>query len=107
MARFTTMAIRSARSRFREIISCDFSPEDGRTRKRSNFVSDPRVKTSDDDLGKQFELVTKLRDLLDQVNTAVLEIRDARAQIKALDKRLAADEASQPVRDAAKALNRT
>ena len=67
---------------------------------------DPRVKTSDDDLAKQFDLVTKLRDLVDQANAAVLEIRDIRAQIKALDKRFEADEASQPIRDAAKDLDK-
>jgi photosystem II stability/assembly factor-like uncharacterized protein len=68
--------------------------------------ADPRVKTSDDDLAKQFDLVAKLRDLLDQANAAVLEIRDVRAQIKALDKRLEADEAAQPIRDAAKDLDK-
>jgi photosystem II stability/assembly factor-like uncharacterized protein len=61
---------------------------------------DPRVKTSDDDLAKQFELVAKLRELLDQVNAAALEIRDVRGQLKTLGKRIEGDEAAQPVRDA-------
>ena len=61
---------------------------------------DPRVKTSDEDLAKQFDLVAKLRDLLDQVNAAVLEMRDVRGQLKTLGKRLEGDEAAQPVRDA-------
>ena len=67
---------------------------------------DPRVKTSDDDLAKQFDLVSKLGNLLDQVNGAVLEIRDVRVQLKALSKRLEADEAAQPVRDAAADLDK-
>jgi photosystem II stability/assembly factor-like uncharacterized protein len=67
---------------------------------------DPRVKTSDDDLAKQFDLVGKLRDLLDQVNAAVLEIRDVRGQLKSLGKRLDGDEGSQPVRDASAELDK-
>jgi photosystem II stability/assembly factor-like uncharacterized protein len=67
---------------------------------------DPRVKTSDDDLAKQFELVAKLRDLLDQVNAAALEIRDVRGQLKTLGKRLEGDEAAQPVRDASAELDK-
>ncbi len=55
---------------------------------------------------KQYSLVTKLRDLLDQTNSAVLEIRGLRGQLQALDKRLAADEASQPVREAARDLDK-
>ena len=40
------------------------------------------------------------------MNAAVLEIRDVRAQIKALGKRLEADEAAQPMRDAAADLDK-
>ncbi len=68
--------------------------------------TDPRVKTSDDDLSKQYGLVAKLSDLLDQVNRATIEIRDVRAQLKALGKRIEADDAAQPVRDAAADLDK-
>ncbi|MGB2622088.1 MAG: hypothetical protein WBL56_06805 [Candidatus Acidiferrum sp.] len=49
---------------------------------------DPRVQTSADDLRKQFDLMLKLRDRQDQMNKAVIAIRDLRAQLLALEKRL-------------------
>jgi photosystem II stability/assembly factor-like uncharacterized protein len=66
---------------------------------------DPRVKTSDADLQKQFELVSKIRDLMDQTHAAVLQMRSVHQQIGALTKRLENDEAAQPIRDAAHALD--
>ena len=50
---------------------------------------DPRVKTSAEDLRKQFDLMLKLRDSQDEMNNAVLAIRDLRTQLQALEKRLA------------------
>jgi photosystem II stability/assembly factor-like uncharacterized protein len=49
---------------------------------------DPRVKESDADLRKQFELMLKLRDRQDEMNKAVLAIRDLRTQLLAFEKRL-------------------
>ena len=49
---------------------------------------DPRVQTSAEDLHKQFDLMLKLRDRQDELNKAVLGIRDLRAQLLALEKRL-------------------
>ncbi len=49
---------------------------------------DPRVKESDADLRKQFELMLKLRDRQDEMNKAILAIRDLRTQLQALEKRL-------------------
>jgi DNA repair exonuclease SbcCD ATPase subunit len=49
---------------------------------------DPRVKTSEEDLRKQFELMLKLRDRQDEMNKAILAIRDLRAQLLALERRL-------------------
>jgi hypothetical protein len=50
---------------------------------------DPRVKVSEEDLRKQFELMLKLRDRQDEMNKAILAIRDLRTQLQALEKRLA------------------
>ena len=49
---------------------------------------DPRVKTSADDLRKQFDLLLKLRDREDEMNKAVLAIRDLRSQLQGLERRL-------------------
>jgi hypothetical protein len=67
---------------------------------------DPRIKIADADLQKQFELVTKLRDLMDQTHAAVLEMRSVHDQLIALSKRLESDEAAQPIRDAAHELDK-
>jgi hypothetical protein len=50
---------------------------------------DPRVKASEEDLHKQFELMLKLRDRQDEMNKAILAIRDLGTQLQALEKRLA------------------
>ncbi|HVS89325.1 MAG TPA: hypothetical protein VHF01_14035 [Candidatus Acidoferrum sp.] len=49
---------------------------------------DPRVKTSAEDLRKQFDLMLKLRDRQDEMNKTILAIRDLRSQLQALEKRL-------------------
>jgi photosystem II stability/assembly factor-like uncharacterized protein len=54
---------------------------------------DPRVKTSQEDLRKQFDLMLKLRDRQDEMNKTVIAIRDLRAQLQALEKRLGSSEA--------------
>jgi hypothetical protein len=56
-------------------------------------VMDPRVKTSAADLQKQFDLMFKLRDRQDESNKAILAIRDLRAQLLALEKRLGSGDA--------------
>jgi len=58
-------------------------------------VLDPRVKTSAADLQKQFDLMLKLRDRQDELNKAILGIRDLRAQLLALEKRLGPGEGKQ------------
>lgn len=65
------------------------------------IVPDPRVKVSQADLAKQFDLVSKLNDLMGRDHVAVLEIRDARDQLAALRKRLAGDEKAKAVLEAA------
>jgi len=49
---------------------------------------DPRVKISEEDLRKQFDLMLKLRDRQDEMNKAILAIRDLRVQLQALEKHL-------------------
>jgi hypothetical protein len=59
---------------------------------------DPRVKTSAEDLRKQFDLMLKLRDRQDEMNKTILAIRDMRGQLQTLEKRL------EPLGDQAKSL---
>jgi photosystem II stability/assembly factor-like uncharacterized protein len=59
---------------------------------------DPRVKTSAEDLRKQFDLMLKMRDRQDELNKTILAIRDLRGQLQALEKRL------EPLGDQAKSL---
>jgi len=66
--------------------------------------ADPRTKVSPTDLQKQFELVSKIRDLLDESHAAVLEMRDVRAQLQSLRKRFGDDDAAKPLREAAQSL---
>jgi photosystem II stability/assembly factor-like uncharacterized protein len=49
---------------------------------------DPRVKSSADDLRKQFDLMLKMRDCQEEMNKSILAIRDLRTQLQALEKRL-------------------
>ena len=56
-------------------------------------VMDPRVKTSTADLQKQFDLMLRLRDRQDELNKAILAIRDLRAQLLTLEKRLGSSDA--------------
>jgi photosystem II stability/assembly factor-like uncharacterized protein len=49
---------------------------------------DPRVKTSTADLQKQFDFLLRLRDRQDELNHAILNLRDLRGQLVALEKRL-------------------
>src|SRR5256885_11963624 len=58
---------------------------------------DPRVKTSAEDLRKQFDLMLKMRDRQDEMNKAILAIRDLRAQLQTLEKRLGSSEPAKPV----------
>jgi hypothetical protein len=49
---------------------------------------DPRVQTGPEDLRKQFELEVKIRDREDEMNKAILGIRDLRSQLTTLEKRI-------------------
>jgi len=58
---------------------------------------DPRVKTSAEELRAQFDLLLKLRDREEEMNRAILAIRDLRAQLQSLEKRLGAKEETKTV----------
>src|SRR5260370_33165622 len=58
---------------------------------------DPRVKTSSDDLRAQFDLLLKLRDREEEMNRAILGIRDLRNQLLSLEERLGAAEETKSV----------
>ena len=58
---------------------------------------DPRVQTSADDLRKQFDLMLKLSQRQDQMHKTVLAIRDLRAQLQALEKRVGTGDAAKPL----------
>ena len=58
---------------------------------------DPRVKTSADELRAQFDLLMKLRDREEEMNRAILGIRDLRNQLQSLEKRLGAKEENKTV----------
>src|SRR5216683_5910487 len=62
---------------------------------------DPRVNTSAEDLRKQFDLMLRMRDREDEMNKAILAIRDLRGQLQALEKRLGSNEPAKPVVTAA------
>jgi Sortilin, neurotensin receptor 3, len=61
---------------------------------------DPRVQTSAEDLRKQFELEVKIRDREDEMNKAILGIRDLRGQLLALEKRVGTADSAKPVASA-------
>jgi hypothetical protein len=52
------------------------------------IAPDPRLKVSQQDLEKQFDLLIKIRDRVTQAHDTINQIRDIRAQITALNKRL-------------------
>ncbi len=62
---------------------------------------DPRVTTAQADLEKQLELGLKIRERLTQISDTVNQIRDLRAQLKALQKRLGSDAARKSLLGAA------
>jgi len=66
---------------------------------------DPRLKIGPEDLAKQFDLLLRIRDKVTETDDAIIQIRDVREQIKAIDKRLKDDPRAKAVADAGKALD--
>lgn len=67
---------------------------------------DPRVSTAQADLEKQFDLGLQVRNLLGQAHGSVLEIRNLRAQLDALRKRLADHSRGAAILAAAEAIDK-
>ena len=62
---------------------------DGKSQTQAfKIVPDPRLKVTSEDLKKQFDLMQQILGKVTQVHDAVRQIRDIRAQMAALDKRL-------------------
>jgi hypothetical protein len=79
---------------------------DGKTSTQSfEIKKDPRISTTDADFAKQFELLMKIRDKLTDTHNAIIQIRDVRAQVDDLAKRLKDSPDSKVVTDAGKTLN--
>ncbi len=58
---------------------------------------DPRVKTSPEDLRKQFDLMLKMSERQDLMNKTVLAIRDLRTQLQVLEKRIGTGDEAKPL----------
>ncbi len=70
------------------------------------IVPDPRLKLSSDDLAKQLDLLLKIRDRLTETDDTIIQIRDLRDQISAVNKRLKNDPREKAFADAGKALDK-
>jgi photosystem II stability/assembly factor-like uncharacterized protein len=67
--------------------------------------ADPRLKIAEEDLAKQFDLLLKIRDKVTETDDAIIQIRDLREQIKAINTRLKSDPRAKAIADAGKALD--
>jgi photosystem II stability/assembly factor-like uncharacterized protein len=68
--------------------------------------ADPRLKITQADLQKQFDLLIKIRDKVTQTDDTINQIRDLRDQINAINKRLKNDARAKAVADAGKSLDK-
>lgn len=79
---------------------------DGKTQTQTfDIKKDPRSEATQEDLQKQFELLTKVRDKVTETHEAILQIRDARKQIDDVVARTKDQPGGKAIADAAKALN--
>ena len=67
---------------------------------------EPRVKTSQADLEKQLDLALKIRDAINEDHQAVTEIREIRAQLQDLKKRLAGRPQAKTIAEASDAIDK-
>ncbi len=67
---------------------------------------DPRLKVTQADLQKQFDLLIKIRDKATETDDAINQMRDVREQIGIINKRLKNDARAKTVADAGKALDK-
>jgi photosystem II stability/assembly factor-like uncharacterized protein len=67
---------------------------------------DPRLKVTQADLQKQFDLLVKIREKVSETDDTINQIRDLREQINTIDKRLKGDPRARTVADAGKSLEK-
>ena len=67
--------------------------------------ADPRLQIGPEDLAKQFDLLLKIRDKVTETDDAIIQIRDVREQINAINKRLEDDPRAKAIADAGKTLD--
>ncbi len=70
------------------------------------ITADPRLAVSPADKAKRFDLLFKIRDEVTATDDAIIQIRDLREQINAINKRLGSDPKEKAIADAGKALNK-
>jgi photosystem II stability/assembly factor-like uncharacterized protein len=70
------------------------------------IVPDPRLRVTEAELQKQFDLEMKIRDQVTATDEAINQIRDLRDQINAVNKRIGSDPQQKNVVDAGKALDK-
>ncbi|HYO99362.1 MAG TPA: hypothetical protein VER76_04025, partial [Pyrinomonadaceae bacterium] len=79
---------------------------DGKTYTETFDVrKDPRLNTTDADFARQLDLQLKIRDKLTETHNAIISIRESRAQINELLKRVQGQPNFKAISDAAKSLN--
>jgi photosystem II stability/assembly factor-like uncharacterized protein len=69
------------------------------------ITADQRLKVSREDLTKQFDLLLKIRDKVTETDDAIIQIRNLRDQINAVNVQLQGDPRSRVIADAGKSLN--
>jgi photosystem II stability/assembly factor-like uncharacterized protein len=67
--------------------------------------ADPRLKISQEDMAKQFDLLLKIRDKVTETDDTIIQIRDVREQINAINTRLKSDPRAKIIADAGKNLD--
>ena len=70
------------------------------------ITADPRLAVSPADKAKRFDLLLKIRDEVTAMDDAIIQIRDLREQINAINKHLGSDPKEKAIADAGKALNK-
>ncbi len=70
------------------------------------IVADPRLSVTQADLTKRFELLMKIREQVTKTDDTIIEIRQVRDQINAMNKQLGDDPKGKPIVDAGKALDK-
>ncbi|HLX73993.1 MAG TPA: hypothetical protein VKR26_04620, partial [Terriglobales bacterium] len=67
---------------------------------------DPRLKVTQADLQKQFDLLMKIRDKLSDTDQTINQIRDLRSQINGINQRLKDDPRQKTIAESGKALDK-